>query len=59
MLTPTTDPAPRRLARPGLWIAAGGLAVAGAVLGWLVHPAWAALAVLGGLALILVPDPAP
>lgn len=47
-----------RLVRPGLWIAAGGLAVAGAALGWLVHPAWLALAVLGGLTLILVPDPA-
>lgn len=54
---PTTHTA-RRLARPGVWIMAGGLAVAGAVLGWLAHPAWLTLAALGGLALIFVPDPA-
>jgi hypothetical protein len=56
-VTPTTR-TPRLLARPGLWIAAGGFAVVGAVLAVLADPAWAALAVLGGLALILVPDPA-
>jgi hypothetical protein len=56
-MTPTTR-TPRLLVRPGLWITAGGLAVAGAVLALLADPAWAALAVLGGLALIFVPDPA-
>lgn len=57
-MTPTTH-TPRLLARPGLWIAAGGLAVAGAALGWLVHPAGLTLAALAGLALVLVPDSAP
>ena len=56
MSLPTPRTAPR-LTRPGLWIVAGGLAVTGAALGWLVHPAWVTLAVLGGLALIFVPDP--
>ncbi len=56
MSMPTTSPA-RRLVRPGVWIVAGGLAVAGAALGWSIHPAWAMLAVLGGLALIFIPDP--
>jgi hypothetical protein len=54
-MTPTT----RLLVRPGLWITAGGLAVSGSVLAVLAHPAWLALAVLGGLALILSPDPTP
>lgn len=54
-----TEPSTRLLVRPGLWITAGGLAVAGAALGLLVHPAWALLAALGGLALIVVPDPRP
>lgn len=48
----------RRLVRPTLWIAGGGLALAGAALAWLVHPAWAILTVAAGLALIFVPDPA-
>ena len=48
----------RRLVRPGVWIAGGALAVVGAVLGWIIHPAWVLLAVLGALALIFFPDPA-
>jgi hypothetical protein len=55
MSMPTT-PA-RRLVRSGVWIAGGGLAVAGATLGLLIHPVWAFLAVLGALALIFIPDP--
>jgi hypothetical protein len=55
MLMPT--PPARRLVCPGVWIASGGLVVAGAVLGLLIHPAWAFLAVLGALALIFIPDP--
>ncbi len=55
MSMPTTS---ARLVRPGVWIAGGSLAVAGATLGLLVHPAWAFLAVLGALALIFIPDPA-
>ena len=57
MSMPSTSPA-RSLVRPGVFVVAGGLAVAGATLGWFIHPAWSILAVLGGLALILIPDPA-
>jgi hypothetical protein len=59
MSTPSFNRRQRRLARPGLWIVAGGLAVGGALLASLVHPVWAGLAVLGGLALIFAPDLAP
>jgi len=62
-MSPPTRRHPRqsaahRLARPGVFVMGGGLAVAGAVLGLLLHPAWASIAVLGGLILILTPDPA-
>ena len=47
-----------RLIRPGVIVVAGALAIAGATLAWLSHPAWVVLAALGGLILILTPDPA-
>ena len=34
----------------------GGLAIVGAALAAFVHPAWAALAAVGGLLLLLLPD---
>lgn len=46
----------RRLAHRRLCVAAGGLAVAGAVLAIAVAPAWAVLSAAGGLALLLIPD---
>lgn len=59
MATPATQQTGTHfLVRPGVFIFGGGLAVAGAVLAWLAHPAWGLLAILGGLALILTPDPA-
>ena len=59
MTPPTaTAPAASRLVRPGLLLGAGGLILSGAALAWLAHPAWAVLTVLGGLALMAVPDPA-
>ena len=37
-------------------VVAGSLAVSGALLAGFVYPAWALLAVAGGLALVLFPD---
>ncbi len=45
-----------RLAYRRLVIVGGSLAVVGAALSLLVDPVWSGLAVLGGIALILLPD---
>ena len=62
MTEPTTHVAQvhpsHQLVRPGVFVVAGALSVAGAALALFSHPAWVALAVLGGLILILTPDPA-
>ncbi|QDU23675.1 hypothetical protein [Urbifossiella limnaea] len=53
-VTPPRDA--RRLAHRRLCVAAGGLAVLGAVLAIAVAPALAVLSAAGGLALLLIPD---
>ena len=47
---------PRRAHRKVV-VVCGALAIIGATLAAFVHPAWAVLAALSGLALILYPDP--
>lgn len=52
--TPPRDA--RRSAHRRICVAAGALAVLGAVLALAVAPVWAALSAAGGLALLLIPD---
>jgi hypothetical protein len=64
MASATTPPPPANAPAPAdarrrhrlVVVAAGSLAVSGAILAGFVHPAWALLAAAGGLALLLFPD---